>query len=125
MLCATVTVSHAASYRCDTVERAYFDPHGKAQRATAEHLAKAKAHVIIEEDGPRARVSRCSWSAFEGKIVCDTYTADQVVLDPNIGAKKFYFFRSQFDVQVFRDLTFIENNGRGQFSLGKCQLTSP
>ncbi len=39
--------------------------------------------------------------------------------------KKFYVFRSQFDVQVYPDLSFIENNGRGGIAFGTCSVVAP
>ena len=39
--------------------------------------------------------------------------------------KKFYHFASGLDVQLFLDapgLPFVENNGRGTISVGKCEV---
>ncbi|NVJ08308.1 hypothetical protein HUW63_24100 [Myxococcus sp. AM001] len=32
---------------------------------------------------------------------------------------------AQFNLQVFRNLDFIEDHGRGGISFGKCELTAP
>jgi len=71
-------------------------------------------------DSALPRLSRCSLSTISNKVTCDTHTVDKVVFDENINAKKFYHFGSQFDVQLFKDLSFVENNGRGGISYGKC-----
>ncbi len=57
----------------------------------------------------------------------DKITSDDInTLDGNIiHIKKYYVFKGQFDVQLYPDLTFIENNGRGDIAYGKCELTSP
>jgi len=34
---------------------------------------------------------------------------------------KYYYFDGQFDVQIFPNLSFIENNGRGDIAFGKCR----
>ena len=60
-----------------------------------------------------------------GKITCDSYDVDRVEVDPVVRIKKFYVFGSQFDVQLFPDLTFVENNGRGGIAFGRCTLLAP
>ena len=39
--------------------------------------------------------------------------------------KKLYHFGSQFSVQLYPSLSFIEDNGRGTFAWGKCTLVAP
>ena len=46
-------------------------------------------------------------------------------INENARIKKYYVFRSQFDVQVFSDLSFLENNGRGDIAYGKCEVVAP
>ena len=58
-------------------------------------------------------------------MTCDRYPMDKVVLDENVKIKKYYLFRSQFDVQLFADLLFIENNGRGGIAFGRCRVVAP
>ena len=38
-----------------------------------------------------------------------------------VGIKKFYLFKSQFDVQLFPDMNFVEKNCRSGVSYGKCE----
>jgi len=59
------------------------------------------------------------------KITCDRYQMDTVVLDEQVKIKKYYLFQSQFDVQLFANLSFIENNGRGSVAYGKCRFIAP
>ena len=52
---------------------------------------------------------------------CDTYEVDRVETDRFTGIAKYYYFRGQFDLQVFPDGAFVENNGRGLVSFGHCR----
>ena len=36
-----------------------------------------------------------------------------------MNVSKYYYFLGQFDVQVFLDGSFIENNGRGALAFGR------
>lgn len=53
-------------------------------------------------------------------MTCDEYPVDHVADDPVPHIRKYYHYRSQFDVQVFGDGSFIENNGRGSIGFGTC-----
>lgn len=85
-------------------------------------LEKFKFHVevLVEEATATTRLRRCSFAPSHGRVTCDDYVADHVTTDPAAGIQKYYFFRGQFDVQVFRDGSFIENNGRGSIGFGRC-----
>jgi hypothetical protein len=72
-----------------------------------------------------AFASCCSCERSTARVICDGHKADRVVLDDYAHIKKFYFFESQFDFQLFPDLGFIENNGRGGVSYGHCSIVSP
>lgn len=73
-------------------------------------------------DLQKPKLERCSFEISKNRVSCDSYDVDRVVVDQNINAKKFYHFSSQFDVQLFRDLSFVENNGRGGVAFGKCEV---
>lgn len=92
---------------------------------TTEQLAKGQFAALLEEKHSEAFVSRCSFAQSAAKVTCDRYKVDKVAFDERIKSKKFYVFHSQFDFQLFSDLSFVENNGRGGVSYGKCTLTSP
>ncbi len=90
-----------------------------------EHLKKANFKVLIEETTTGAKVSRCDMSPSLGRESCDAYDVDRIEFDERVHLKKFYVFRNQLDVQVFSDLTFVENNGRGGIAFGTCKAKSP
>jgi len=92
---------------------------------TAEQIQKGQFSIRIEENRNIAAISRCSFSASAQKVTCDRYQMDKVVFDENVKIKKYYLFRSQFDVQVFSDLFFVENNGRGGIAFGRCRVVAP
>ncbi len=92
---------------------------------TNEQVAKSQFSNRVEELNESSFISRCSFVASAGKVTCDRYKVDKVAFDKNVKIKKYYHFQSQFDFQLFPDLSFIENNGRGSVSYGKCTLVSP
>ena len=112
--------AEAADYRC--VVEAKF---GRDRVYSPSEIQKGQFSVLIEERGGSAFLSRFSFAYSSQKITCDRYEVDKVVLDENVKIKKFYVFRSQFDVQVFSDLFFIENNGRGGIAFGNCEIVAP
>ena len=110
----------AAEYECKVEKKVDFDV-----SYTSEQLKKLKFSVKIEEGEKGTFVSRCSFSPIAQKVTCDRYHMDKVVLDEYVKIKKYYLFRSQFDVQLFPDLSFVENNGRGSVAYGKCRFVAP
>jgi len=48
---------------------------------------------------------------------------DKAVIDNFTSYIKLYNFSSQFDVQLFTDKSFVENNGRSSVSYGTCKVT--
>jgi hypothetical protein len=87
-------------------------------------LRKRQQHVIVEDERTPA-VQRCGFTPSAGRVTCDRYEVDRVEVDRNVNIKKFYLFRAQFDVQLFSNLSFVENNGRGGLAYGACKLISP
>ncbi|NVI98290.1 hypothetical protein HV824_09155 [Myxococcus sp. AM009] len=116
-LSATAT---AVEYRCTVNRKLSVD-----YEYTAAELEKLKFHNLIEETAKGTFISRCGFSLIAGQVTCDRYKVDRVEVDPFVKIKKFYIFRSQFNLQVFRNLDFIEDHGRGGISFGKCELTAP
>lgn len=121
-ICVAVMAGSASAveYRCTVArkidsERVY----------TAAHLERSNFSVLIEDHGNTAHISRCSFAALEQKVTCDRYEVDEIAVDEIAGIKKYYYYRGQLDVQLFRNLSFIENNGRGSISFGKCVVTAP
>ena len=82
------------------------------------HIDEMQWSVVIRHhDDERATVSRC-----DSKAPCDSYKVDKYEFTDGVNVSKYYYFRGQFDVQVFGDLSFIENNGRGTIAFGQCEI---
>ena len=114
------TLCGAVEYKCDVdrkldSERVY----------SADQLKKGQFSVLIKENGSTASLSRCSFSSSAQAVTCDQYDVDKIAFDENVKIKKYYVFRSHFDVHVFSDLSFLENNGRGTIAFGKCAVVAP
>lgn len=92
---------------------------------TRDEIKKWQFSARIEDLGSEVFISRCSYSLIDGKVTCDRYKADHIEYDKNVNLKKYYVFRSQYNVQLFHDLSFLEDNGRGGISYGKCVVVSP
>lgn len=84
-----------------------------------ENLDKYRPGVFVRIGAYGATLSRCSSEA-SGQYSCDEYEVDKIEIDNHTGHRKFYYYRGQFDVQVFSNNRFIENNGRGTISFGQC-----
>ena len=84
-----------------------------------ENLEKYRPGVFVRVRAYGATLSRCSSEA-SGQYSCDEYEVDKIEIDNYTGHRKFYYYRGQFDVQVFSNNRFIENNGRGTISFGHC-----
>ena len=123
ILCSCLNISYASTLNCVVVDKISLDP--KPEAYPAANLAKFKPRVIVQTNPDAAYLTRCSYSSIEGKESCDTYKVDRTERDINVGIVKYYYFRGQFDVQVTAQLEFIENNGRGSISTGKCVVLVP
>lgn len=93
---------------------------------SAQDLERDRPRVLIDLSGETAFLSRCGVSMINGGVeTCDKYKADYVASDANVDVSKFYVFESQFNVQLFSDGSFIEDNGRGTISFGACKKLVP
>ena len=84
------------------------------------YFRKYKPGVFIRDAGTTVLLSRCSVEISSGDYTCDHYEADFVEHDNRVNITKYYYLRGQFDVQVFADNSFVENNGRGTIAFGRC-----
>ena len=110
----------ASEYYC-TVEKKF----DSENTYTKHQIEKNQFSVNVKESEKGALLSRCSFVTGADKVTCDSHQVDKVVFDEAVKIKKYYVFRSQFDVQIFKDLSFIENNGRGGVAYGKCRAETP
>lgn len=90
---------------------------------TQEKLKKYQFATILDiYPGDRIYISRCGYSDIDKKISCNKYPADKIERDNNVNLIKVYIFKSQYNFQLFPDLTSVEDNGRGGISYQKCDV---
>ena len=109
------TIVYSTIYECKVSRKV-----GPENIVSESELKKWMFSIKIY-DTTKPELERCSFSLSQNKVTCDKYQVDRVEVDKWVGIKKFYFFKGQFDVQLFPDMSFIENNGRGGISYGKCE----
>jgi len=112
--------AQAAEYRCNVDKKL----NGEHIYSLSE-IQKGQFSVLVEQRGASAFLSRCSFSYIAQKVTCDRYKVDKIEYDRNVNIVKYYVFRSQFDVQIFSSLSFVENNGRGDVACGRCDVVAP
>jgi len=112
--------AQAVEYHCN-VEKKFNSEHTYTQ----SDIEKFQYSVRIEEIGNSALISRCSFSTSEQTVTCDRYVVDKIESDSYVKIKKYYNFRSQLDVQLWRSLFFVENNGRAGIAFGNCKVVAP
>ncbi len=110
----------AATYECK-VDKKYAADLSVIQ--SKEEVEKYKFKITIKE-GVKVTLERCSFAPSQNAVTCDYYEPDRVEFTNTqyVMIKKFYVTRSQYDVQIFENLTFVENNGRGSIASGKCTI---
>lgn len=106
---------YSFSYDCKVTRKI-----GPENIVSNTELRKWKFSIKIH-DTLNPELERCSFDTGKDRVTCDKYTVDRVETDKFVGIKKFYYFTGQFDVQLYPDMRFIENNGRGGISYGKCE----
>ncbi|MGE0530205.1 MAG: hypothetical protein AB7G40_10145 [Hyphomonadaceae bacterium] len=106
------------SYDCQVARKFRSD----GTEYSGRELEQWQFSVRVIESAEGVILQRCSFTSAEARVTCDSYRADHVELDAQIGARKYYYFRGQFDLQIFSDGTFLENNGRGSVALGSCSV---
>ena len=120
VFCVVCLGAQAATYNC-TVEQKFSGDGAYSQK----NLDMYRPRVIVYESDGLARLSRCSISPSAGGIeTCDEYAVDRIIVDGHGGISKYYYFKGQLDVQIWSNGNFVENNGRGTVSFGRCSYSS-
>ncbi len=113
-------ISLAGSFDCK-VEKKYSADLSVVQ--TNKEIEKYNFKIKVQE-GQKSTVTRCSLVPSQNSESCDSYSVDRVEFTNTqyVKIKKFYVLNSQYDIQIFEDLSFVENNGRGSIAYGKCKV---
>jgi|TARA_B110000879_G_C10690952_1_gene325360 hypothetical protein len=86
---------------------------------SAEQLKSMQFSLRLDTEAQT--MSRCSFQKSAGTVTCDTYNIDKVAIASGfVDIKKYYYFSGQFDLQIFNNYEFVENNGRGSIATGIC-----
>ena len=114
-----VAFSHAGTFECK-VEKKYSADLSAVH--TKQEVEKFNFIINVQE-GLETKVKRCSFAPSQNAVTCDTYSADRIEFTNTqfVKIKKFYVTNSQYDIQIFEDMSFVENNGRGSIAYGKCK----
>ena len=114
-----VEISLASTFECK-VEKKYSADLSVIQ--TKQEIEKYNFNINVQE-GLETKVRRCSFAPSQNGVTCDTYIADRIEFTNTqfVKIKKFYVTNSQYDIQIFEDMSFVENNGRGSIAYGKCK----
>ncbi|CAN1520623.1 hypothetical protein MCEKH45_01092 [Methylophilaceae bacterium] len=115
----SVMAGQYKNYSCEVLSK--FD---RSQQYPTTKIKELQFSNIVEEGEKTTYVSRCDFQKSVGKVTCDRYKMDKMVFDEFVNIKKYYLFKSQYDFQLYDDLSFVENNGRGGISYGVCSVTS-
>ncbi len=112
--------AYAATYECK-VDKKYAADLSVIQ--SKEEVEKYKFKITIKE-GAKVTLDRCSFAPSQNAVTCDTLEPDRVEFTNTqfVKIKKFYVTKSQYDFQIFENLIFVENNGRGSIASGKCTV---
>lgn len=118
-LISVIPSAFSATYICTPSFQSVM---GKPATST-DFVKKHKPITKVIESNGSYKVQRCSIPYMQENHTCDIYNVDRIERDVNVKIQKFYVFNAQYDIQIFTDLSFIDNNGRGGFLIGKCSLS--
>ena len=106
---------YSSTYDCKVTRKFDF------QSEVTPSIIQKYQYTVRIKDTSKPELERCSFTPSQNRVTCDRYTVDRVETDKFVGIKKFYYFTGQFDVQLYPDMRFVENNGRGGISYGVCE----
>ena len=115
---SAITNSFANTYVCTPSFQSFM---GKPV-ANTDFVVKHKPFTKVIELSGSLKIQRCSIPYTQETHTCDTYDVDKFEKDTNVQIQKYYVFKSQYDIQIFSDLSYIDNNGRGGLLIGKCKI---
>jgi hypothetical protein len=115
--CAILSTAAANAADRECVVERKFDVNGEVSESELAHWQPSVRIIEVDET---VLLQRCSYSTAAAAVTCDSYAVDHVEVSPGFGVTKYYSFFHQFDVQVWPDGQFIENNGRRNIAFGHC-----
>lgn len=113
-----ITNAFADAYVCTPIFQSVM---GKPATNT-DFVVKHKPFTRVIESNGLYKIQRCSIPFGKDTHTCDIYNVDRIERDVNVSIQKFYVFTAQYDIQIFSDLSYMDNNGRGGLLVGKCKV---
>jgi len=89
----------------------------------ADYLERIRPTVRVEESLQGAVVTRCARDPAWKRVDCQRIEIDWVDVNAGAGSRKYYRFAEHYDLQIFFDRSFVENDGRGVVYHGQCERT--
>lgn len=115
LLILLITISYA-KYDC------YVDTKvSKEKQYKKEEIDKYSPVISIQEDDKYTIISRCSFFEMYKRNACYSYIVDTIVVNDKRKMRKYYIYKTQYDIQIFNDKRFVENNGMGLINFGECE----
>jgi hypothetical protein len=108
--------SFALTYTCNVLKKMSFE-HVYSKEELEKHPFFTRLEIL---ENKVAYVSRCIY--FDKKLQCKKMLVDKIAHDNYVNITKFYVFDSQYNFQLFHDLSALEDNGRGDFSFEECNV---
>ena len=109
---------HAATYECRVT-----DVWSPLVIPEADYLARHRPTVRVEEAAQGTVVTRCARDPAWKRMECQRIEIDWVDANAGDGSRKYYRFAIHYDLQIFFDRSFVENDGRGVVYHGQCERT--
>jgi hypothetical protein len=112
--------AYAATYVCKVDKQYAADLSEIRSKAEVEKFR----FVITIKESSKVTLDRCSFAPSLNAVSCDNHEPDRVEFTNTqyVKIKKFYLTKAHYDIQIFEDLKFIENNGRAGIATGKCTI---
>ena len=119
LLAALAQAAQAATWECRVT--AVWSP---LLLPEADYLARTQPTLRLEEPDDAqagAVVTRCARDPARQAVRCTRVEIDWVAVDAATAARKYYNFAEHYDLQLFFDRSFVENDGRGGVVHGRCR----
>jgi hypothetical protein len=112
--------AQAATYECRITD--VWSPLVIPER---EYLRRTAPTLRLEDTPQGAVVTRCARAPGEREAKCERVEIDWVAVHAAAGSRKYYRFETHYDLQLFFDRSFVENDGRGVVYHGQCRELKP
>jgi len=89
-----------------------------------EYLERVQPTLHLSDTDAGVFVTRCARDPARKETHCERIQIDWVTRDDARATRKFYRIDRQYDLQLFFDRTFVENDGNGTVYHGRCNAVA-